>query len=174
MKRMFRKCLVAVGVVAWAASPATADDLCGATIIANLELDHDLSCAGNGLIVGADGITLDLSAHTITGSGVGFGISVTGRTGVSIVGGTVRNFVAGVRVMNSTAIVVRDNQFVGNMEGVDLATGGAANTIKVISSTPAGPTQLVIMLNSRAGTRRFQSGAFMEVMPAPRPARSML
>lgn len=130
MKRMFRTCLVAVGVIACAASPATADDLCGATIVANLELDHDLSCAGNGLIVGANGIKLDLNGHTITGSGVGFGISVIGRTGVSIVRGTVRNFVAGVRVMNSTAIVVKDNQFIGNVEGVDLAAGSVANSIK--------------------------------------------
>ena len=92
-------------------------------------LDHDLSCAGDGLIVGADGIKLDLNGHTITGSGVEFGISVIGRTGVSIVRCNVRNFVAGERVMNSTAIVVRDNQFISNMEGVDLAAGSVANTI---------------------------------------------
>jgi parallel beta-helix repeat protein len=122
--------VVAAGVILGAASAATADDLCGATILANLTLDHDLSCAGNGLVVGADGIKLDLNGHTITGSGIGFGISVIGRTGVSIVGGTVRNFVAGVRVMNSTAIVVKDNQFVANGEGVDLASGSVANTIK--------------------------------------------
>ena len=30
-------------------------DFCGVTIIGNLKLDHDLACAGNGLIVGADG-----------------------------------------------------------------------------------------------------------------------
>jgi len=35
---------------------ATADDLCGATIAEDLKLHHDLTCAGAGLIVGADGI----------------------------------------------------------------------------------------------------------------------
>ena len=44
------------------------DDLCGATILADLTLDHDLTCVGNGLIVGADGISLKLNGHTITGS----------------------------------------------------------------------------------------------------------
>ena len=39
---------------------AAADDLCGATIVANLKLDQDLTCAGNGLIVGADGIKIKL------------------------------------------------------------------------------------------------------------------
>ena len=68
------------------------------TVRSNLKLDHDLTCAGNGLIVGADRIKLDLNGHTITGSGSGVGIGVTGRSHVSIVGGTVRNFEAGVRV----------------------------------------------------------------------------
>src|SRR5438093_11060816 len=76
---------------------AAADDLCGTTIVENLKLDQDLTCASNGLIVGADGIKLNLDGHTITGSGIGVGISVTGRTDVSISGGTVKNLEPGVR-----------------------------------------------------------------------------
>lgn len=125
-----RRCVVLAGIVTCAASTATADDLCGATIVANMELDHDLSCAGNGLIAGADGIKLDLNGHTITGSGSGVGISVLGRTGVTIVGGTVQNFEAGVLVRNSMAVVVRDNQLVSNGDGVDFQTGSVGNTVK--------------------------------------------
>ena len=118
-------CLPAVFAPAVAAA-----DLCGATIVENLKLDQDLICAGNGLIVGADGIKINLRGHTIMGSGSGVGIAVTGRIDVSISGGTVRNFEAGVRVNNSTDVVIKDNEFRENTDGVDLQPGSRGNTIK--------------------------------------------
>jgi parallel beta-helix repeat protein len=123
-------CVVLAGLALCGSSTATADDLCGATIVTNLRLDQDLTCAGNGLIVGADGIRLNLNGHTIAGSGSGVGINVAGRSGVSIVGGTVQNFPTGVLVLNSTAVVVKDNQLVHNGDGVDLQAGSIGNTIK--------------------------------------------
>jgi len=68
-------------------SAAATNDLCGATIFANLKLDQDLTCGGNGLTIGADGITIDLNGHTIAGPGSGVGISVSNRAGVVISGG---------------------------------------------------------------------------------------
>jgi parallel beta-helix repeat protein len=109
---------------------AAADDLCGATIVANLKLDQDLTCAGNGIIVGADGIKLNLDGHAITGSGSGVGISVIGRTNVSIFGGVVKNFEAGVRITESTDIVVKGNQFRENGDGVDMQRFSHGNTVK--------------------------------------------
>lgn len=106
------------------------NDLCGVTITANLKLDHDLACAGNGLIVGADAIKLDLNGHTITGSGTGAGINVTGRADVTIVGGTIRNFGAGVLTNASTGIVVKWNEFAENVDGIDLQAGSVGNTIR--------------------------------------------
>ena len=117
-------------VVGSAPASSAANDFCGVTIGAHLKLDHDLTCSGDGITVGADGITLDLNGHTITGSGVGVGISVVGRTRVSVVGGTVRNFVAGVRVTDSTRIVVDGNMLRENTDGVDCQAGCVGNTIK--------------------------------------------
>jgi parallel beta-helix repeat protein len=121
--------LVLAGLVTGTVAPATASDLCGTTILANLTLDHDLTCSGNGLIVGADGITINLNGHTIAGPGSGVGISVSNRTGVVIVGGTVKNFLAGVQLVNSTAIVVKENRFTGNQDAVFLI-GSSGSTIK--------------------------------------------
>jgi parallel beta-helix repeat protein len=121
--------LVLAGLVTGIVAPATASDLCGTTILANLTLDHDLNCSGNGLIVGADGITINLNGHTIVGPGSGVGISVSNRTGVVIVGGTVKNFLAGVQLVNSTAIVVKENRFTGNQDAVFLV-GSSGSTIK--------------------------------------------
>jgi parallel beta-helix repeat protein len=110
--------------------PAAADDLCGATIVANLTLTEDLTCSGNGLFVGADGITLDLNGHTIMGPGTAVGITVFGRTSVIIIGGTVRNFEAGIRTFDSTRIVIKATQFRENGDGIDLQAGSRRNIIK--------------------------------------------
>ena len=52
---------------------------CGATITSDVRLDTDLiNCPGNGLVIGASGITIDLRGHTIDGTGDGFGIENPG------------------------------------------------------------------------------------------------
>ena len=125
------KLAILLGCLPILAGPtATADDLCGATIVADLKLHHDLTCAGGGLIVGADDLTIDLNGHTIAGSGSEVGIAVTGRTDVSIEGGTVSHFAVAVRVNTSTDVVIKHNEFAENAEGVDLQAGSIGNTIK--------------------------------------------
>ena len=156
-------------LLAWLAVPSgsvVTDDLCGATILTSIKLDHDLTCVGPGLIVGADGIKVNLNGHAITGSstalGSGFGISVIGRRHVSITGGTVTRFEAGVRVMNSTDIVIKGNEFRANSDGVDLAAGSAGNTVKeneFVNNLArgimlrSGVTDNLIKENSFAGNR---------------------
>jgi parallel beta-helix repeat protein len=117
-------CLVTTG-----APTAGESDLCDTTILANLTLDHDLTCAGNGLTIGADGITIDLNGHTITGPGTGVGINLPTRTGVVIRGGTVRNFLAGVQLVNATANTIKEIRVTGNRDGIFLI-GSSGNTIK--------------------------------------------
>ena len=109
------------------ASPAS--DLCGASVAADLKLDQDLTCTGDALAVVADHVSIRLNGHSITGSGSGVGVAVQGRTGVSISGGTIRNFEAGVRVVNSSDITVRRNHLLDNLDGVDLQAGSVGNTI---------------------------------------------
>ena len=111
-----------------ASSPSS--DLCGATIVADIRLDYDLACPGNGLNVGADGIKIDLNGHTISGSGTGAGIDVTGRTDVTIFGGIIRNFGAGVLTNTSTKIVIKRNEFEANVDGIDLQAASRGNTIR--------------------------------------------
>src|SRR4051794_4427866 len=56
-------------------TPAWASPSCGSTLTTNTTLTADLVCAGDGLIIGADGITLNLGGHTITGTAGGNGIN---------------------------------------------------------------------------------------------------
>ena len=58
------------GVTAAAGQAPPAGLKCGDTITADTTLDRDLTgCPSNGIIIGADDITLDLNGHTISGDG---------------------------------------------------------------------------------------------------------
>lgn len=126
----WRCALVVAGLVTFAVPAMTSDDLCGATIVDDLELDHDLSCTANGLVAGADGINIDLNGYSISGSGTGIGIDVTGRNDVTISGGAIRNFTAGVRVLNSADLDIKGVAFLANNDGIDLQAGSVGVTIK--------------------------------------------
>ena len=112
------------------ASHGSASGRCGDTVRRDTTLTADLSrCRGNGLILGADGITLNLNGHTISGNGGGSGIIVTGRRAVHITGsGLFHRLETAVLLKNTTGsqvgqITVEDNLFGVTMEG------GSADTV---------------------------------------------
>jgi large repetitive protein len=96
---------------------------CGQTLKASVRLADDLvDCPGNGLIIGAANITVDLNGHTIDGAGSkkpGSGISngncsegaapvCTGFGNVTVENGTITDFYfAGVNAVGSRSLVVR-------------------------------------------------------------------
>jgi len=127
-----RALLIACVALLVTPTPTTAVEAvsCGATVLASLRLEDDLTCAGGGLVAGADGIEIDLNGHSITGSGSGIGIHVSDRTGVSIRGGTIANFTTGVQVQNSTQLSITGNTFANNGDGVDMMAGSTNTTIK--------------------------------------------
>lgn len=105
-------------------------DLCGTVIVDDFTLDQDLTCAGNALIAGADGIRIDLGEFSITGNGTGSGLVITGRTGIRVVGGTFVNFAAGILVNASSEVDVKLATFRGNTDGIDLQAGSTGVTVK--------------------------------------------
>ena len=83
---------------------------CGAVITADTTLLHDLiDCPGDGIVIGAANVTLDLNRHTIDGDaasgalGPDIGIRNDGFDGVTVKGGTVREFDFGIRISNLSA-----------------------------------------------------------------------
>lgn len=120
---------------------------CGATLLTDLKLESDLVCPGDAIIVGADGITVDLSGHTISGAGVGVGVTVRARQGVTVRGGQVRGFLTGIFVTQSTDIVISHNELTQTREGIFFAgtTGSViknnvvwANQLRGIMIRPTG------------------------------------
>ena len=133
---LFAGCIV--GVAAAQAPPTGI--ACGDTITADTTLDRDLTdCPSNGILIGADGITLDLNGHTISGDGklvrrcrrdqiCDVGVANDDHAGVTIRGGSVRGFGIGVGVFRgrNDRFVELDssrNQFFG------FVIGGSSRTV---------------------------------------------
>jgi len=117
--------LLAAATVTGALDPGTqaaaAVDLrCGDTITADTRLASDLlDCQNNGIVIGADGVTLDLNGHTVAGDGepvkrcpkndfCDTGLLNDGHDGVTVRDGSVREFGFGVFVARA-----RRNRVVG-------------------------------------------------------------
>jgi parallel beta-helix repeat protein len=103
---------------------------CGEVIKESVKLSANLDCKSDGLIVGADGITIDLNGHAINGPGPKsskIGIMLATSSGVTIQGlGIISGFQAGI--LNTGG---QDNNIVQvNFDGNQIAifNTGAKNT----------------------------------------------
>jgi parallel beta-helix repeat protein len=140
---------------------------CGSTITQSTTLTANIGpCNQGGLVIGADNITLDLNGKTVTGktrSGDGVGISINGRTGVTIRSGTVRDFDAGVVIHAGggntvSQIVARDNIGTGKYnskfglgEGIAIF-GSSNNTIAGNTVLHNGPLGGIAIVSDLGGT----------------------
>src|SRR5215212_8235268 len=109
-------------------TPTTTNAACGQVIEGHVELNSDLNCIGDGLIIGADGTTIRLNGHTIRGTGPDsskVGISVGREAGVRIEGkGTIEQFQAGILASgaNGTSIslvTLKENQIAVFSNGME-------------------------------------------------------
>jgi hypothetical protein len=107
---------------------------CGDVVVSSVRLDarHPVThapCDGDGLVVeSAAGLVVDLGGTTITGSGRGVGLSVTGHGGAELRGpGTIAGFDAGVVARRDALQAVSDVVARGNRtDGFRLAGSGYA------------------------------------------------
>ena len=106
--------------------PAAASHVgCGDVITQNTTLDSDVGpCTGTGLVIGADGITLNLGGHRVFGTpiaGEGAGILLEDRQNVSVANGTVQFFDAGVAILGG------GSNRVGRIQALDNVGGGSTD-----------------------------------------------
>ena len=132
---------VAATVLALSAAPAFATHVhCGDTIAQSTTLDSDLAgCPGDGLVIGAPNVTLDLGGHTISGDVGGgapaAGIRDLGWRNVVVQNGTIRDFTYGTYFYQVNG---------GHIEHLDIA---AFQGIAIGGQ----PTENVVAANSVAG-----------------------
>ena len=117
---VFIAAVVGVLVALSGAEAANKQPNCGDTITTNTTLHSDLiDCPNNGIVIGADDITLNLNGHRVSGDGdpfedcpprefCDFGVLNVGHDGVTVKKGSVRDFFnAGVLIGDA-----RDNRVV--------------------------------------------------------------
>ncbi len=146
------------------APPAVGMVACGDTITVNTVLDGDVGpCPANGIIIGADGITLDLNGHQVFGtptSGEGAGILVSSHTNVTVKNGTVRLFDGGVLIRNGdhnvvTGITAKDNVGLSDLGDGIAIEGSSDNSILNNTAATNGPFSGIAIYQNSDGDHGF-------------------
>ena len=174
------------------AVPLSTSLSCGQVIKQSVKLTANLDCKTDGLIVGADGITIDLNGFTLSGPGEKsskVGIMFADNDGVTVQGpGTIQNFQAGalfsggednkisrvtfteneiaVFETGSKNVAIEDNLMFGNSIGVAAhsSSGSKLNTNLFKSNDLAGVT-LVNSANNELSMNTIQgsvNGIFLD------------
>jgi large repetitive protein len=171
--------LSVLAALALSAAPAQAKPLvtvsCGQTITHSVKLANDLTnCPNNGLLIGADNITLDLNGHTIDGDGefvqdcppdqpCDIGVGNDGHNGVTIKGGEVREFGEAVFVLGASHNRLHGLSLSRNLDFGMLLGASTDTRIEENSFVDNGTSGLVVFdsnsswieRNSVSGSRGF-------------------
>ncbi|CCH77308.1 putative Cell surface protein [Nostocoides japonicum T1-X7] len=134
---------------------------CGAVVTRDVTLSSDLrGCHGDGLVVGADSVTVDLGGHTVSGDGragspdADTGIRVVGHRDVRIVHGTVSRFDVGIGGSSAPRLAVTEVTVGDTHRGVAVADGSHDARIEdsrfVAIGDAAGGAAVLVVDSSRA------------------------
>ena len=144
------------------AGPASAGHVsCGQTINVSTTLDANVGPCSTGLVIGANNVTLNLNGFTITGTGAAgdnVGVEISGRTGVTVKGGTITLFNAGVAISGGsgntvTAMTLTNNRSSTTFdfgEGVNVfnSTGNTISYNRIRNNGPYGGISLIRASNN--------------------------
>ena len=123
---------------------------CGQTVMTNAVLAHSLNCTGDGILIGAPGISIDLKGHAVRGDG-GMGdygvIDGASFGSVTIKNGVIRNFDGGVWAAVADHVTVSGITTVGNLSAGIFVEGNGASISKV---TAVGNTRGISIVGSDA------------------------
>ena len=163
--------LVVLGSLALPATSVQADQAgCGQVLKSSITLSNNLiACAGDGLVIGAGGITVDLNGHVVEGTGLGAGVRNPGHHDVTIRNGTIRHFDTGVVLQPGTqrnsvagnsfdqtelaavhlgdadANQVRDNRVIGFSGAAFHVTGGSSSNFVGHNTVAAGNGEALVV-----------------------------
>jgi hypothetical protein len=144
----------AMSCIAIGAPPAhAAGPGCGSVVTKSTTLQRNLiDCPGDGLVIGADNLTLDLGGHTIDGSAgpATAGIRLAGHRGVTVRRGSLQEFGNGVLLdaASGNALVrVTVTRSVGR--GIQLQNGSHGNRLEFDVSRDNGSSGFALIASDR-------------------------
>jgi parallel beta-helix repeat protein len=133
-------CVSALGPLGGAQAALAAPLRCGDRITVDTTLHADLvGCRNNGIVIGADDITLDLNGHRIDGDNAlvdscrricDVGVLNNGHNGVRIKDGDIRQFGVGVLVFGARRNGLSDLTTAGNVFGGIILAGTAGSSVR--------------------------------------------
>ena len=140
---------LALALTMFGTSQALGDPACGDTLTADATLSADLSCnnqGSDGLIIGGDGVTLDLNGYAIKGPGI-VGVRIVG-TNATVINtgdrpGIIKGFGYGVYLNPTQGARVIGLTLTGNGKGI---AAGSAHWNIITGNTITANTQDGIQL----------------------------
>lgn len=140
IKRLTLVVALVTATVGIAAVPA-AGDTSGTMVITEPKTTLTANHVGN-IIIGADNVTLDCNDHAVKGNGVGDGINIAGRTGITVRNCVINDFAVGLRLQFSDNNVIEDNTANNSvLWGFIVGEGSAGNMLlgnKAVSGAQDG------------------------------------
>jgi hypothetical protein len=150
-RRSLAVVVAALGLLIAPGAAHAATVTCGQTITTDTKLDGDVAdCPGDGIVIGAPNITLDLNGHVVDRRGptdFGAGIRNPGYDGVTIKNGHVQQFSVGLRVEGASGITV---------SGLDVHAGDTAVFLVGVENSRvenSGLTAAILGVYLGAGSR---------------------
>ncbi len=131
-----------------APSPSRADtavSACGTLSPAgNYFLTKNLTATGTCIVIGDEGVSLDMKGHTITGNGTGDGITDGGGhfESMAIANGKIRNFDVGIGLDTSCCVVIRNVDSSNNAE-TGILVGDCCGTLDSVKANNNGTVGVV-------------------------------
>jgi parallel beta-helix repeat protein len=153
---------VAIQLGATAAEAETVE--CGQTITTNTTLTSDVTgCTGDGIEIGADGITLDLNGHRVTAAPGqnGIGINVLGHSNVQVFTGKVDGFFYGVNI-DGNQDQITGVRSTGSVFGFVIDGNGAGGNNNTLLDDIATGTSSSVGIFEQAGDGNVVSGSTAE------------
>jgi parallel beta-helix repeat protein len=134
MTRLLAALAAATSLLAASAGQAVANHVaCGDVITQDTTLDGDVGpCPGNGILIAASNVTLDLNGHTLSGQGSGRGISMASPPpdqpwqNVDVHSGAVRNFGGAVYIRDADRVSLADLDISGSFSAIAFSQGSSA------------------------------------------------
>lgn len=137
------------------AAPASTVVACGQTVTTSIRLANSLvGCPGDGLVIGAAHITLDLAGHSVSGVNApgSEGIADDGHVGITVKNGTIAKF-----FLNGVALRDAAGSTVSHMTIRKIGAGGGENDASAGVLVDDSPRSTVSRVAVRNDVTAFQS-----------------